>query len=125
MVNAVPTLAEVVRDTERLIGLPFDTLWALLGEVGRVERQITAAMVPAALSVTAQVTGPVDRLLTIAEAAARLHVAEATMQKWLRKPPYDAAVVVRSRSMVRVSSQHLDAILLGGGLRVRRKAGAA
>jgi hypothetical protein len=121
---AVPTLEEIARDRTRLDGLSFAALWAILRDLGLLEREVTAAMLAAqSTSGVATVTVTEDRMLTISEAAARLHVAEATMQKWLRKPPYNAAVVVRSRSMVRVSAQRLDDILLNGGRAGRRKAG--
>ena len=118
----IPTLAEVVADGAKLADLPFTALWALLRDVGQLEKEIIAAMLPAANKTMASTAIPEDRALTIEEAAQRLRIAPATMQKWLRKPPYDAAVVVRSRTCVRVSAQRLDDILLNGGARHRRKA---
>jgi len=117
----VPTLAEIVADGTKLADLPFTALWALLRDVGHLEKEIIAAMLPAAGREAAQIA-PQDRALTIGEAAERLRISPAAMTKWLRKPPYNAAVVVRSRTCVRVSAQRLEQILLDRGAGPRRKA---
>ena len=118
---AVPTLAEAAQDRARLVGLSFDALWRLLLEAGRLQTEIAAAMVPAQARAVTGTGITEDRALTIDEAAARLQIAPATMKRWLRKPPYDAAVVVRSRTCVRVSAQLLEQVLHGGsGIRSRR-----
>src|SRR3990167_5975434 len=119
----VPTLAEVVADGAKLADLPFTALWSLLREVGKLEKEIITAMLPAAGREAAQIA-PQDRALTIGEAAERLRISPAAMTKWLRKPPYNAAVVVRSRTCVRVSAQRLEQILLDRGAGPRRKAAA-
>jgi hypothetical protein len=121
----VPTLAEVAQDRTRLDVLPFEALWALLRDLNLLEKEITTAMIPAASRAADSRAVPEDRALTIAEAAARLQIAPATMQKWLTKPPYNAAVVVRSRTCVRVSAQRLEQILLDRGAGPRRKAVSA
>lgn len=117
----VPTLAEVAQDRSRLVGLPFQAVWALLFEASALQTEIAASLGPAVSRMSAPV--PEDRLLTFEQAAERLNIAPATAQKWFRREPYNAAVVVRSRTMVRVSAQRLDDILLSRGPRARRKAG--
>jgi len=119
----VPTLAQVVNDPDLVETLPAAACGALLIEAGVVTSRLGARI--ALAPVVALDATPEDRALTIEEAAARIRVAPATMQKWLRKPPYDAAVVVRSRTCVRVSAQRLDDILLSSGARPRRKAVSA
>jgi hypothetical protein len=119
-VIALPTLAEVVNDPDLVETLPATVCGALLIEAGVVTSRLGARI--ALAPVVASSTTPEDRALTIEEAAQRLRISPATMQRWLRKPPYDAAVVVRSRTCVRVSAQRLDDILLHGGARLRRKA---
>jgi hypothetical protein len=117
----VPTLAEIVADRATLLGLPFGALWALSLEAGRLQAEITMAM-SAAQSTSGVDTIREDKSLTIEQAAERLQIAPTTMKRWLRKAPYNSAVVVRSRTCVRVSSQRLEDILLSGGARLRRKA---
>lgn len=122
---SIPTLAEVAADRAKLEGLPFDALWSLLLKAGELQTEIACGMLPA---MHRAVTGAViaeDRALTIEEAAERLKIAPATMQKWLRREPYNAAVAVRSRTCVRVSAQRLEQILLGRGAGPRRKAVSA
>lgn len=120
----MPTLAEIVQDGSKLADLPFTALWALLRDLGLLEREITAAMLATGIQ-DASTAHPEDRALTIEQAAERLQIAPTTMKRWLRKEPYNRAVVVRSRTCVRVSAQRLEAILLESGLRARRKAVSA
>jgi hypothetical protein len=122
---SVPTLAEVAQDRARLDGLPFGALWPLLLQAQGLQTAIACAMAPAMQrAVTAQGVTE-DRLLTIAEAAERLHIHPATMKRKLRELPYNAAAVVLARNCVRVNAERLDEILRGGGLRARRKAVSA
>lgn len=118
----VPTVADVVKDRARLTGLSFEVLWALLLDVGQLEREITVAM-GRAIAQTAQTPAePEDRLLTTEEAAARFRVTTFTMLRYARRKPYDAAVVTLSGATIRWSAQRLDNILLGRGAGTRRKA---
>ena len=117
----VPTLAEVVQEHAKLDGLPFDAIFGLFIEAQLLQSTIAGFMIPAIAS-AGKLIVETDRALTIEEAAQRLRIAPATMQKWLRKSPYNAAVVVRSRTCVRVSAQRLEQILLDRGAGPRRKA---
>jgi hypothetical protein len=115
---AVPALIDVVKDRAVLKGLPLQVLAGLVVQLGAVQQDLGAAIACAQIAPAAPEP---DRLITIDEAAQQLGVSYNTMQTWLRRPPYDAAVVVRSRTLVRVSAQRLQDILLSGGPRARRK----
>jgi hypothetical protein len=123
-VTSIPTLAEIGADRARLAGLPFETLWALFLDVGQLEREITVAMAGAMARGTKGTTPAEDRLLTTEEAAARCQVSPFTMKRWARSAPYNAAVVVLSRTKVRWSLQRLDDVIrqLGAAKPPRRKA---
>jgi len=107
----VPTLAEIVAEPAKADQLPGRVVLGLLGELLGTQHRLTLRMLAVGLD-------PVppkeeDRLLTIEETAARLRIAPATAQKWLRKDPYTRAVVVRSRTCVRVSSALLEKVIHG------------
>lgn len=117
-VTSIPTLAEVIADATKAKGLARPVLGGLLIELAAIQLHLGAAIAsaPDALPVA-----PPDRALTIEEAAERLNLSPATMKRWLRREPYSAAVVVRSRTCVRVSAQRLEQILLSGAVkRVKR-----
>jgi hypothetical protein len=113
----VPTLAEVVAEPEKADQLPGRVVLGLLGELLGTQHRLMLRMLAVGLE-------PVpprkeeDRLLTIEEAAATLRIAPATAQKWLRREPYRRAVVVRSRTCVRVSAQLLEQVIHGGAVRL-------
>lgn len=118
-VIAIPSLAEVVADASRAKGLTRPALGALLIELAAVQTQLSAEVATAS---DAPAVAPPDRSLTIEQAADRVHVAPATMKRWLRREPFNAAVVVRSRTMVRVSAAMLEQVIQGGAaVRQRRR----
>lgn len=116
----VPTLAQLAAKPELIDELEPAVCAAMVIEAGALVAHL-GARVALAPAVTVDAT-PEDRLLTIAEAAAKLHIHPATMKRKLRDLPYNAAAVVLSRTCVRVSAHRLEQILLDGGLRARRKA---
>jgi len=111
-VTSLPTLAEIIADPSKAKGLTRPMLGGLLIELAAIQLHLGAAVASAP---DAPPIAPPDRALTIEQAAERLNLSPATMKRWLRKDPYNAAVVVRSRTMVRVSAQRLEDILLRGG----------
>jgi hypothetical protein len=122
-VTSIPTLAEIGADRARLAGLPFETLLALLLDVGQLEREITVALVGAMARGTKGAPPTEDRLLTTEEAAAKFQVSPHTMKRWARVQPYTQAVVVLGRTTIRWNAQRLDDVLRTlGAQRPRRKA---
>ena len=113
----VPTLAEVVADPEKADHLPGRVVLGLLGELLGTQHRLMLRMLAVGLDPVPPHTEE-DRLLTIEETAAKLRIAPATAQKWLRKEPYARAVVVRSRTCVRVSSALLEKVILSGAVRL-------
>jgi hypothetical protein len=117
-VTSMPTLAEIVADATKATGLTRPVLGGLLIELAALQTQLGAAIASAP---DGAALAPPDRALTIEQVAERLNLSPATMKRWLRREPYSAAVVVRSRTCVRVSAQRLEDILLRGGTKRSRR----
>ena len=116
-VSTLPTLAEIVAEPEQADHLPGRVVLGLLGELLGTQQRLLLRMLAVGLDPVPPHTEE-DRLLTIEETAAKLRIAPATAQKWLRKDPYTRAVVVRSRTCVRVSAALLEKVIHSGAVRL-------
>ncbi len=89
MIMALPTLAEIAQDRTRLDALPFEALWALLRDLNLLEKEITTAMIPAAVRAE-DARVPHGGLLTLEQAATRLQMPVSTLRARANRPPFRA-----------------------------------